>query len=302
MVLEVRSFPRAYEAAKFFGPILGVEVVAERARVVNRWFQRLEVNAAIRGAIPAGTQLSRAALPRDEGAPLPRLNVRPRHVFENVVLVRAPGVPNGTIELAVTAITAAHAEDSAGGCRRQPQLVRRMSVLRFRRVVGGVGARRRRVGLRVEEEQRETIVRAVHGTDRALPTSALVLVRHVTTAGDAVVEQPHAVAGSVEVADQTANAPSPRHAAHLVHVTDPARVRGACNAAGIYDRSSRCVGIHGHLRVAVLDGWVVARRPPHVADDTASVAPSASDAAFGIRPRHRSAGHLSEHASHVTRA
>jgi len=64
MVLEVRSFPRAYEAAKFFGPILGVEVVAERARVVNRWFQRLEVNAAIRGAIPAGTQLSRAALPR----------------------------------------------------------------------------------------------------------------------------------------------------------------------------------------------------------------------------------------------
>lgn len=43
MVLEVRSFPRAYEAAKFFGPILGAQVVAERARVINRWFQEAEV-------------------------------------------------------------------------------------------------------------------------------------------------------------------------------------------------------------------------------------------------------------------
>src|SRR5688572_29562435 len=83
---------------------------------------------------------------------------------------------------------------------------------------------------------------------------------------------------------------------------DAARVRGARNAAGMHDRSSRCVGIHGHLRVAVLDGWVVAPRPPHVADETASVAPSAGDAAFGIRPRHHSAVHLSEHASRVTRA
>lgn len=43
MVLEVRSFPRAYEAAKFFGPILGAAVIAERTRVINRWFQGVEV-------------------------------------------------------------------------------------------------------------------------------------------------------------------------------------------------------------------------------------------------------------------
>lgn len=43
MVLEVRSFPRAYEAAKFFGPVLGAEVIAERTRVINRWFQGGEV-------------------------------------------------------------------------------------------------------------------------------------------------------------------------------------------------------------------------------------------------------------------
>jgi hypothetical protein len=43
MVFEVRSFARAYEAAKFFGPILGKGVVAERARVINRWFNASEI-------------------------------------------------------------------------------------------------------------------------------------------------------------------------------------------------------------------------------------------------------------------
>ncbi len=43
MVLELRSFMRAYEAAKFFGPILGSKVVARRMRVINRWFKAEEV-------------------------------------------------------------------------------------------------------------------------------------------------------------------------------------------------------------------------------------------------------------------
>lgn len=38
MVLELRSFERAYKGAKFFGPILGPDVVAKRMRVINRWF------------------------------------------------------------------------------------------------------------------------------------------------------------------------------------------------------------------------------------------------------------------------
>lgn len=43
MVLEVRSIPRACEAAKFFGPILGPKVVARRIRIVNRLFNGSEV-------------------------------------------------------------------------------------------------------------------------------------------------------------------------------------------------------------------------------------------------------------------
>jgi hypothetical protein len=43
MVLELRSFMRAYEAAKFFGPILGSKIVARRMRVINRWFKAEEV-------------------------------------------------------------------------------------------------------------------------------------------------------------------------------------------------------------------------------------------------------------------
>ena len=39
---EINRFRQLLEAAKFFGPILGAEVVAERARVVNRWFQGAE--------------------------------------------------------------------------------------------------------------------------------------------------------------------------------------------------------------------------------------------------------------------
>lgn len=42
MVLELRSFERAIQAAKFFGPILGPKVVLVRARVINRWFEGAE--------------------------------------------------------------------------------------------------------------------------------------------------------------------------------------------------------------------------------------------------------------------
>ncbi|MRG96515.1 hypothetical protein [Polyangium spumosum] len=38
MTLQVRSFSRAIEAARFFGPILGPRVVARRARLMNRFF------------------------------------------------------------------------------------------------------------------------------------------------------------------------------------------------------------------------------------------------------------------------
>ena len=47
MVLETRSFERAIEAAKFFGPILGSRVVARRARVINRWFDASEVEQGL---------------------------------------------------------------------------------------------------------------------------------------------------------------------------------------------------------------------------------------------------------------
>ena len=43
MTLEVRSFERAIAAAKFFGPILGSRVVAQRARVINRFFDGAEL-------------------------------------------------------------------------------------------------------------------------------------------------------------------------------------------------------------------------------------------------------------------
>jgi hypothetical protein len=38
MTLETNSIPRAIEGARFFGPRLGSEVVAIRARIVNRCF------------------------------------------------------------------------------------------------------------------------------------------------------------------------------------------------------------------------------------------------------------------------
>lgn len=42
MVLSVRSFARAIEAAKFFAPLLGPSVVLRRARVLNRWLSAAE--------------------------------------------------------------------------------------------------------------------------------------------------------------------------------------------------------------------------------------------------------------------
>jgi hypothetical protein len=42
MVVELNSLPRAIEAARFFGPILGEKVVLRRARVVNRCFAAAE--------------------------------------------------------------------------------------------------------------------------------------------------------------------------------------------------------------------------------------------------------------------
>lgn len=43
MTLELRSVPRAIEAAKFFGPVLGPKVVARRGRIVNRYFDGAEL-------------------------------------------------------------------------------------------------------------------------------------------------------------------------------------------------------------------------------------------------------------------
>jgi hypothetical protein len=45
LVLEVRSFERAIEAAKFFAPLFGTKVVLRRARVINRLFEGHEVAA-----------------------------------------------------------------------------------------------------------------------------------------------------------------------------------------------------------------------------------------------------------------
>ena len=42
MVLHVRSFDRAIEAAKFFGPLLGPQVVLRRARLLNRFLDAAE--------------------------------------------------------------------------------------------------------------------------------------------------------------------------------------------------------------------------------------------------------------------
>jgi hypothetical protein len=42
MVLTVRSSERAVQAARFFGPRFGPEVVLVRARVINRWFDARE--------------------------------------------------------------------------------------------------------------------------------------------------------------------------------------------------------------------------------------------------------------------
>jgi hypothetical protein len=45
LVLEVRSFDRAVEAAKFFAPLFGAKVVLRRARVINRLFEGHEAAA-----------------------------------------------------------------------------------------------------------------------------------------------------------------------------------------------------------------------------------------------------------------
>ena len=47
MALEVRSVPRAIEAAKFFAPILGPSIVLTRLRVINRWFKVEEATAGL---------------------------------------------------------------------------------------------------------------------------------------------------------------------------------------------------------------------------------------------------------------
>ncbi len=39
LVMELRSFERAIEAAKLFAPLLGPRSVLRRARVINRWFE-----------------------------------------------------------------------------------------------------------------------------------------------------------------------------------------------------------------------------------------------------------------------
>ena len=49
LVLEVRSFERAIEAAKFFAPLFGPTVVLERARVINRWFDAQEAREGLDG-------------------------------------------------------------------------------------------------------------------------------------------------------------------------------------------------------------------------------------------------------------
>jgi hypothetical protein len=47
LVLEVRSVERAIEAAKFFGPRFGSNVVLSRIRIINRWFELNEVDVGV---------------------------------------------------------------------------------------------------------------------------------------------------------------------------------------------------------------------------------------------------------------
>jgi len=47
LVLELRSFERAVEAAKFFAPLFGPKVVLTRARVINRWFEAQEAKGGL---------------------------------------------------------------------------------------------------------------------------------------------------------------------------------------------------------------------------------------------------------------
>ena len=47
LVLHLRSFDRADEAAKFFAPLFGPKVALARARVINRWFQAAEAKGGL---------------------------------------------------------------------------------------------------------------------------------------------------------------------------------------------------------------------------------------------------------------
>jgi hypothetical protein len=47
LVMELRSFDRAIEAAKLFAPLFGPNVVLRRARVINRWFEGHETAAGL---------------------------------------------------------------------------------------------------------------------------------------------------------------------------------------------------------------------------------------------------------------
>ncbi len=48
LVMECRSFERAIQAAKFFGPILGADVVLRRVRVLNRWLDAEERHGGLK--------------------------------------------------------------------------------------------------------------------------------------------------------------------------------------------------------------------------------------------------------------
>jgi hypothetical protein len=47
MIIELRSFERAINAASFFAPVLGSRVVLRRCRVVNRWFHAQEMQSGL---------------------------------------------------------------------------------------------------------------------------------------------------------------------------------------------------------------------------------------------------------------
>jgi len=49
LVMELRSFDRAIQAAKFFAARLGPKCVLRRARVINRWFEASEAVAPLDG-------------------------------------------------------------------------------------------------------------------------------------------------------------------------------------------------------------------------------------------------------------